>query len=271
MTCELIGVGVGPGDPELVTVKAVRVLRDADAVLVPVMADPANGAAAGETGRAETVVRAHIGAGRIRRVPFALNDTGGVTPARRAAWQAAAREVVAAFGAGARTVAFATIGDPGVYSTFSYLAQAVRELCPEVTVSSVPGITAMQDLAARSGTVLAEGYESLVLIPLTAPDGADRVRAALASGDSVVAYKAGAARGRGGGARGDDAPGSAIGDVLAAVQEAGRLGDAVYGARLGLRGEDIRAAGEVAGAAAVPYLSTLIIPGRRDSTGSKLR
>ena len=276
VTGELIGVGVGPGDPELVTVKALRVLREADAVLVPVMADPASGAAAGESGRAETVVRAHIGAGRIRRVPFALNDTGGVTPARRAAWEAAAREVAAAFGAGAGTVAFATIGDPGVYSTFSYLAQAVRELCPQVTVSSVPGITAMQDLAARSGTVLAEGYESLVLIPLTAPDGADRVRAALASGNCVVAYKAGAARGRGeagaSGGRGQAGEaGSGFGDVLAAVEEAGRLGDAVYGARLGLRGEDIRAAGEVAGAAAVPYLSTLIIPGRRDRAGSKLR
>ena len=265
MTKLLIGVGVGPGDPELITVKALRVLREADVVLVPVMAGPASGSASGggeaagaETGRAEAVVRAHVGAGRIRRVPFALNDRGGVTRARRAAWEAAAREVVASFEAGARTTAFATIGDPGMYSTFSYLAQEVRKLCPQVTVSSVPGITAMQDLAARSGTVLAEGSESLVLIPLTAADGPDRVRAALASGDSVVGYKAGAAR-------------SGIDGVLAAVQEAGRLGDAVYGARLGLPGEDIRPAGEVAGAAAVPYLSTLLVPARRDRTGSKLR
>lgn len=281
MSGELIGVGVGPGDPELITVRALRVLREADVVLVPVMAVPATGTAApgageaapggapggGETGRAEAVVLAHIGDERIRRVPFALNDRGGVTPARRAAWEAAAREVVAAFEAGVRSVAFATIGDPGIYSTFSYLAQAVRERCPQVIVSSVPGITAMQDLAARRGTVLAEGYESLVLIPLTAPDGVARVRAALASGDTVVAYKAGAARSSGEGG----AAGSGIADVLAAAAEAGRLGDAVYGARLGLRGEDIRAAREVSGAAAVPYLSTLIIPGRRDRTGSKLR
>lgn len=266
MTRQLVGVGVGPGDPELVTVKALRVLREADAVLVPVMAGPDSSAGA-ETGRAEAVVRAHIGGERIRRIPFALNDRGGVTPARRAAWNAAAREVVASFDAGAATAAFATIGDPGIYSTFSYLVQAVRALSPEVTVSSVPGITAMQDLAARSGTVLAEGSESVVLIPLTAPDGPARLRAALASGDSVVAYKAGAARGR----AGDGTAGSGIADVIAAVQEAGRLGDAVYGARIGLPGEDIRRAAEVAPATAVPYLSTLIIPGRRDGTGSKLR
>src|SRR5690349_23513104 len=87
----LIGVGVGPGDPELVTVKAVRVLREADVVLVPVLAgtdiEPAG------PGRAETIIRAYVGADRIRRLEFALNDTGGVTPRRAAAWQVAAAPV----------------------------------------------------------------------------------------------------------------------------------------------------------------------------------
>src|SRR5881394_931945 len=94
----LIGVGVGPGDPELVTVKAVRVLREADAVLVPVLA------AAPE----------HPGSA----------GPGGVTPRRAAAWQAAAAAVAGEFAAGADSVAFGTLGDPNLYSTFSYLAQA---------------------------------------------------------------------------------------------------------------------------------------------------
>ena len=59
--------------------------------------------------------------------------------------------------------------------------------------------------------------------------------------------------------------------LLATLQEAGRLDDAIYGARLGLPGEDIRPAGELAGTTAVPYLSALIAPGRRSGTGSKLR
>ena len=165
----LIGVGVGPGDPELVTVKAVRVLREADVVLVPVLA------AAQETpepGRAETIIREYVAADRIRRLEFALNDTGGVTPRRAAAWQAAAAAVAEEFAAGAATVAFGTLGDPNLYSTFSYLAQTVREMIPGVTVETVAGITAMQDLASRAGLSLAEGTEPVTLVPLNGGVGA---------------------------------------------------------------------------------------------------
>ncbi len=292
----LIGVGVGPGDPELVTIKAVRVLAEAGLVLVPVMAD----AGPAEQGRAEATVRAHIDGARIRRVPFALNDRGGVTPGRKAAWEAAAHEVATAFAHGTSAVAFATIGDPNIYSTFSYLAQTVRQLVPDVTVDTVPGITAMQDLASRSGTVLTEGNESLVLLPLirgprvsgACGRGADAatvagtgagtgagagpgvaaaldmplgaLRDVLCRHDTVVAYKLGAAASSGRALT--DIPG-----LIAALREAGRLDDAIYGARLGLPGEDIRPARELAGMAAVPYLSTLIAPGRRAGTGSKLR
>jgi len=258
----LVGVGVGPGDPELVTIKAVRVLSSAGLVLVPVMA----GAAAGEPGRAEATVRAHIDGARIRRVPFALSERGGLTPGRRAAWSAAAHAVAAAFGAGTATVAFATIGDPNIYSTFSYLAQTVRGLVPDVTIDTVPGITAMQDLASRAGTVLAEGSESLVLLPLRggaagpeAPLGA--LREALDHHDTVVAYKLG----------GIAATATDIPALLAALKESGRLDGAVYGARLGLPGEDIRPARELSGLTGVPYLATLIAPGRRTRTGSRLR
>ncbi len=260
----LFGVGVGPGDPELVTIRAVRMLADAGLVLVPVMAggDPAG------PGRAEATVRAHIEPARIRRVPFALSDRGGLTPGRLAAWDAAARQVAAAFADGIATVAFATIGDPNIYSTFSYLARAVRELVPAVVVQTVPGITAMQDLAARSGTVLAEGSESLALVPLgrggapATPLGT--LRDALSRHDSVVAYKLGAAAPDGRAAT--DVPA-----LLAMLKEAGRLDDAIYGARLGLPGEDIRPAKDLVEGMALPYLSTLIAPGRRTMTGGKLR
>ncbi|WP_433335215.1 precorrin-2 C(20)-methyltransferase [Spirillospora sp. CA-294931] len=238
---KLIGIGVGPGDPELVTAKAVRVLNEADVVLVPVMA-------LDEEGRAESVVRAHTA--KAERVVFALNDKGGVTGRRAAAWDGAADRVVRAFDEGARTVAFATIGDPNVYSTFTYLAQTVRERRPDAEVETVPGITAMQDLAARSGTVLAEGAEPLALVPLTG--GVERFRAALETCDTVVAYKFG----------------SVAEEVLEVLKDSGRLDEAVYGARLGLRGEDIRPAREIDGP--VPYLSALIVPGRRTSRGGKL-
>jgi precorrin-2/cobalt-factor-2 C20-methyltransferase len=238
----LVGVGVGPGDPELITVKAVRVLQGADLVLVPVL-DPA------EKGRAEATVWTHVGHDRVRRVVFALNER--IDRGRReAAWDAAAAEAAAVFAAGAMMVAFATIGDPNVYSTFTYLAASVRALVPGLTVTTVPGITAMQDLAARSGTVLCEGRETLALLPLTA--GMAAFRAALSCHDTVVGYKSG----------------RHLPEVLAAVRDAGRMDGAVHGACLGLAGEDIRPAAEVTGPG--PYLSVLLVPGKRTSRGGKL-
>jgi precorrin-2/cobalt-factor-2 C20-methyltransferase len=238
----LAGVGVGPGDPELVTVKAVRVLRDADLVLVPVLDT-------GELGRAEATVRQHVHPAGIRGLVSAQNARQD-RDRREAAWDAAADETAGVFAAGAGTVAFATIGDPNVYSTFTYLAATVRARVPGLTVTTVPGITAMQDLAARSGTVLCEGTETLALLPLTA--GMPAFREALATHDTVVGYKSG----------------RHLPEVLAAVREAGRLDGAVHGASLGLPGEDIRPAAEVTGPA--PYLSVLLVPGQRASRGGKL-
>lgn len=235
----LTGVGVGPGDPELVTVKGVRVLREADLVVVPVM-DPV------EQGRAEATVRAHVDHDRIERLIFALDDRGGATPARRDAWEAAADRVAEVL-QDHRSVAFATIGDPNVYSTFTYLADAVRERVPTVEIATVPGITAMQDLAARSGTVLCEGTESLALLPLTA--GIEAFEEAISHFDSVVAYKGGRQM-------------AAIREVLA---RHGRLDGAVFGAALGLPDEQLGPVPEVA-----PYLSTVIAPARRTSRGGKL-
>ena len=232
----LTGVGMGPGDPELVTVKAVRVLEDADLVVVPVMS-------ADEMGRAEATVRAYVVHDRIERLVFALDDRGGATAARRAAWDEAADFVAAQEG----EVAFATIGDPNLYSTFTYLADAVRERRPDVEIETVPGITALQALASASGTVLAEGTESVALLPLTA--GLAAFEEALTHFDTVVAYKGG----------------RHLAQVREVLARHGRLSTAVYGAALGLDDEVI---GKVPTEG--PYLSTVIAPGRRTSRGGKL-
>jgi precorrin-2/cobalt-factor-2 C20-methyltransferase len=244
MSARLVGVGVGPGDPDLVTVKAVRVLREADRVFVPVMASD-------EMGRAEQTVRAHAGHDRIERLVFALNERTD-TARRERHWDAAGRRVADYLrAAGPSTVAaFATIGDPNVYSTFTYLAQTVAELL-DIEVETVPGITAMQDLAARSGVPLVEGTESLTLLPLAR--GTEGLAEALAGTGSVVAYKGG----------------RILGTVVEAVTAAGRLDDAVFGAHLGLDDQIVSPLAEVDPDKA-PYLSAVLVPGRRNSRGGKL-
>ncbi|HEY5836651.1 precorrin-2 C(20)-methyltransferase [Streptomyces sp.] len=242
MTLRLTGVGVGPGDPELVTVKGVNALRAARVVVVPVLDT-------GERGRAEATVRHYVDDRRIVRVVFALNERGD-RARREAAWDAAGvrvAELLAEHG----SVAFATIGDPNVYSTFTYLVETVTRLVGDVTAETVPGITAMQDLAARSGAVLTEGTEPLTLVPVTA--GVAVLKEALAGPGTVVAYKFG----------------RLAAEVAAALRETGRVEGAVWGASLGLPEQEIRPAAELLDGP-LPYLSTLIAPARRDGRGGKL-
>ncbi|GGK86613.1 precorrin-2 C(20)-methyltransferase [Streptomyces flaveus] len=245
----LIGVGVGPGDPELVTVKGVNALRAADVVVVPVMA-ASDGKDGGERGRAEATVLHYVPEDKVVRVVFALNERSD-RARREAAWDAAGARVAELLRTHG-TVAFATIGDPNVYSTFTYLAQTIEELVPGTVVETVPGITAMQDLAARSGAVLTEGTEPLTLVPVTA--GAAALKDALAGPATVVAYKFG----------------RLAEEVVAALRETGRLDDAVWGSALGLPDESISPAADLDGTP-LPYLSTLIAPAQRHGKrGGKL-
>lgn len=252
---ELTGVGVGPGDPELLTLKAARILGAADLVFAP-------STALDKPSRAEQIVRAATGV-EVRRLVFALDDTGGLTEARTGAWDQAGRSVLDAYRDGAHHIAFATLGDPNLYSTFTYLAHTVTTAEPHVRVRTVPGITAMQDLAARAGVPLAEGREPLTLLPVAGGDAdADRaleaVEAVLAGPGTVVLYKGG----------------RHINALIAAIERAGRDEDTVLGTDLGLPTEAIARLGERTGSATAagraPYFTTLIAPPARGRRGGAL-
>lgn len=245
---ELIGVGVGPGDPELLTLLGLRTLREADLIVVPVRDD------LDEVGYAERVVRRHLPDAPIVRAPFALTDRSGVSARREQAWDAAAAIVITALDTGANHVAFATIGDPNVYSTFGYLAAIVRELRPGTVTSTIAGVTAMQCLAAASDTVLCEGAEPLVLFPATgSPERLDALLAnELLAGATVVAYKGGRHW-------------PAVREIL---DRRHRLDDAVVGCHLGRDDQRVQSAAAVAGE--IPYLSTVLAPPPRPRRGGKL-
>ena len=234
-TGRLTGVGVGPGDPMLLTRQAVAVLTSVDRIVAPTTGPK-------DPGRAETIVRDALGEIEITRLPFDMTPDGnGGAAARAASHLAAARSLLPTLSAGEH-VAFITLGDPNVYSTFPSLVGALGELGWHGQVDTVPGITAFQALAARTGTVLLDGTESLALV--TALDGTGHLETALEDPDrAVVIYKGGRHL-------------PAIAQLLAAQ---GRLEGAVFGERLGLEGERVGRLVDLSEEPAA-YLATVIVP-----------
>ena len=149
----LWGVGVGPGDPELLTLKAVRVIQEADFVFV-------SASTGKEYSLALRVAAKYIPPERpIEYLPFPM--TRDREDLERA-WEENARKVVEKLRRFTRVV-FLTMGDPSLYSTFGYLARGVKRLWPKVEIRIVQGITAAQAAAARFNLILTEGEEAFVL------------------------------------------------------------------------------------------------------------
>ena len=178
MIPRLYAVGVGPGDPELLTLKAVRILRAADVIVAP-------------TGQAEAasyalgIVAGHLDRDRqqvLERVFPMSRDEAELQPF----WEETAGEVAAHVRAG-RSVAFITIGDPLLYSTFLYILRILRERSPEIAVEIVPGITSIGASAAAAGVPLAMAAERLAILPATYEE--EQLRQTLLDFDCVVLLK----------------------------------------------------------------------------------
>lgn len=178
MSGTIYGVGVGPGDPGLLTVRAVEVLQRVTAVMTPA---PKRG---GESLALE-IARTHLPAGcAVVSGHFPMTEDRDIL---QAAWDEAAAELLR-LAAEASPVAFITLGDSMLYSTWSYLLAALRRLAPEVAVETVPGVTAMAACAAAVGRPLAEGRDPLLVWPDEPPADA---AALLEVAPNLVFMKAG--------------------------------------------------------------------------------
>lgn len=174
----IYAIGVGPGDPELLTRKAEKVLRRADVILAPV-SNPAEASVALET------IREFIDEERqqiiVHQFPM-TSDRSRLIPA----WQEAAG-LIAGHAQAGREVAFITIGDPLFYSTFIYLLRILHEQWPDLPVEIIPGISSINAAAAQVPLPLVESEEKMAVVPATA--GIEQIAAALARFETVVLLK----------------------------------------------------------------------------------
>ncbi len=148
------GIGVGPGDPELMTLKAIQILHR-----VPVICYPQ--AVAGDRSMALAIVdRAIPLEGKVLvAFPFTMSSANsGVS------WQKALNKVLTYLQEG-KDCAFITEGDPFTYSTFIYVYEYMRHHYPHVPVEVVPGVSSVMASAARAGVPLAVGKERVALLP----------------------------------------------------------------------------------------------------------
>jgi len=234
----LYGIGVGPGDPELITMKGARLLREADVVLTPV-------GARSESSLAESIVAPLLDAAhqQITEVvcPMQSNEQD-----RDGRWRTLAQQVAEQARAGKR-VAFVTLGDPMFYSTFLYLLRELRGVAPEVPVQIVPGVSSVLAAASLAELPLGLTVETFRVVPATASD-AD-LEAALAAPGTVVLLKVYRAFDR----------------LRALLLRLGLEQQAVYVKRIGLPGQQvIRDLGQVT-AADLDYMSLLLVRREKES------
>jgi len=158
LTGKVIGIGIGPGNPELITVKAIKALKTADVICVPKahVEKPSMALA-----MVKHILEDREKSPKVLELVFPMiKDESELKRlwARNAA-------IVAEKAKNGNTIAFITLGDPLFYSTFIYLYHSLKERHPEIEIEIIPGITSLTACTASSKIPLAEKNESVVIIP----------------------------------------------------------------------------------------------------------
>ena len=155
MNGQIFGIGVGPGDPGLLTVRAAEVLRASGSVVAPA-------SRRGGESLALSIARPHLSEScDVHATHFPMTEDRDVLAA---AWDEAAAMLLRLAAAGS-SAAFITLGDAMLYSTWSYVLASLRRIAPGVRAETIPGVTAMAACAAAVGRPLAEGREPLLIWP----------------------------------------------------------------------------------------------------------
>jgi precorrin-2 C20-methyltransferase / precorrin-3B C17-methyltransferase len=241
---QITGVGVGPGDPDLVTVRAARLITAADVI--------AYHCAAHGRSIARAAAEPYLRAGQTEEVlsyPVTTevsNHPGGYDGAIAEFYSEAAQRLARHLRDG-RDVVVLCEGDPSLYGSYLHLHERLGGQFRSVIV---PGISSVSAAAAAASVPLVQHDQTLAVLPGTLPD--DELRARLAGTDAVAVLKLG----------------RMFGKVRSALEQAGLLDRALYVERAGTGGEQVRPLAGV-DPAAVPYMSLALVPGRGHLRGDR--
>ena len=169
------GIGVGPGDPELLTVKAIHAIKEADVLIAP------------KTEKKEGSVALHIARPYLKpgiEIVYQVFPMVKGFEKDDSAWEANKAEILSLLRAG-KNVAFLTLGDPMFYSTYIYVYRLLAQ--EDVEVRTIPGVPAFAAIGSRVGYPIVEGDDVLAVIPATAPK--EKIERALSTADNVVLMK----------------------------------------------------------------------------------
>ena len=179
MTAKLYGVGVGPGAPDLLTLRAHRLLNKVDVLAIP-------RPNAWSSSLAWRIVKENIDENPDQEKLFLTFPMSKDPEVIRPHWQAAFEAIQDRLAAG-RSVAFITQGDPMVYSTFIYLYGHAQRNWPEIPVEIIPGICSINAVPSCTGVPLVDGQENFAVIP--ASYYGENIRPILRDFDAVVLMK----------------------------------------------------------------------------------
>ncbi len=161
---KLYGVGIGPGDPRYLTLRAAELLRSVDVVFTTISRNAT-------VSTSQAVVESQHPKGRIRQLVFTMSRDAAE---RQTQVRDNAAAIVDELRQGHDCV-FATLGDCMTYSTFGYVLPLVRAALPGLEVEVVPGITSFATVAARSERVLVENRAQLRIVPSFSEDAAEHL------------------------------------------------------------------------------------------------
>ena len=153
----LVGIGVGPGDPELLTVKAVRAIQNADIIMCPASKED-------RPSIALSVVDSVIDRSKNQEIVKLIFPMTKDKDVLEETWKRNAKIMAETVQSG-KNVVYLTVGDPFLYSTWIYMHKDLTRKYPEMDISVIPGIVSMFTFASKVGVSIAEGAEKVAIIP----------------------------------------------------------------------------------------------------------